>query len=49
MEEYWIQKQNLLLQRHRDAFPGQREFWFHNIVDELNEYQAHIDAIRERR
>jgi len=45
MEKYWIQKQDLLLQRHLNAEPNQKEFWFGNIVDELNEYQRHIDAV----
>lgn len=49
MDEYWIQKQDMLLQRHRDAWPYQNEFWFSNIVDELNEYQRRIESITKKK
>jgi len=49
MEKYWIQKQDALLRRYFDAWPNQREFWFSNIVDELDEYQKHIESIRRKK
>lgn len=43
MENYWIQKQDALLRKYFEAWPNEKEFWFSNIVDELDEYQKHID------
>lgn len=48
MEQYWIDRQNRLLQKHHDVFPNEKEFWFSNIVDELNRYQNIINSIRKR-
>ncbi len=43
MIAYWISKQNYLLQRHLNARPNQKEFWFCNIVKELDKFQKKIN------